>query len=87
MGLKIFLDTNAIIALLKGNKFLKKKLSDASWIGTSAIVVIEFLSFSILNATDKATFEKFINRIEVIGISNKLISLHAVALFRKKYQA
>ncbi len=55
----------------------------AEWIGTSAIVVIEFLLFTQLLENDKIIFEKFISRIDVIGISNKLVQLELIAQLKK----
>ncbi len=84
-GNKYFLDTNAIIALLKGNTFLETTLSDASWIGTSSIVIIEFLSFQGLQEPDKKTFELFISRIHVEGLPIDLASLQLIANIRLQH--
>jgi predicted nucleic acid-binding protein len=83
-GTKYFLDTNAIIALLKGNAFIHAAISDADWIGTSAICVIEFLSFPQLSDEDVEIFNAFLRRIEVIGISNDLPFLAYLAVFKSE---
>lgn len=71
MGLKYLFDTNAIIALLKGNSSLDHLLEQSDWIATSIVSVIEFLSFSNLSETDKKVFYEFINRITIIPLSGK----------------
>jgi tRNA(fMet)-specific endonuclease VapC len=48
---RYLLDTNAIVALLKGNAQLGQLLRDADWIGISVISQIEFLAFSGLTDT------------------------------------
>ena len=70
-GTRYLFDTNAIIALLKGNSRLDNLLLQADWIATSIINVLEFLSFSYLNETDKKVFYEFISRIRVIPVSDK----------------
>lgn len=64
-GNRYLFDTNAIIALLKGNSSLDNRLLQADWIATSIINVLEFLSFSYLNESDKKVFYEFISRIRV----------------------
>ena len=70
-GTRYLFYTNAIIALLKGNSRLDNLLLQADWIATSIINVLEFLSFSYLNETDKKVFYEFISRIRVIPVSDK----------------
>ena len=55
-GNRYLLDTNAIIALLKGDSNLIQLLRDAEWIGISVISHIEFLAFSGLTKADKQLF-------------------------------
>src|SRR5215217_8116668 len=81
-GNRFFFDTNAIIAYLGGNTNIQEAIANASWIGTSVITVIEFLSFSELSNNDLLLFNIFLNRIEVIGISNNLGFLEALAIFK-----
>jgi len=78
-GNKFFLDTNAIIALLKGNSFIEDILSKAEWIGISCISIIEFLAFPNLDPDDKILFQTLIKRVEVIGISNDILWLEKLA--------
>lgn len=70
-GKVCFLDTNAIIALLQGNKQIIQYLHDAQWIGISVISQIEFLVFPDLTDDDKSIFKQFLQRIDVIGLSSK----------------
>jgi tRNA(fMet)-specific endonuclease VapC len=55
-GNRYLLDTNAIIQLLKGNSEIAGILKNAKYIACSVISVIEFLSFSNLEAEDKSLF-------------------------------
>lgn len=81
-GIKYFLDTNAIIALLAGNRFIETKLKDAGWIGTSVIAVLEFLSYPDLSFEDELAFYLFLERIEVVGISSNIGFLESLATFK-----
>jgi tRNA(fMet)-specific endonuclease VapC len=81
-GNRYFLDTNAIIALLRGNYFIETKLSSAQWVGTSAICIIEFLSFTNLSHSDRKLLLILANRIEVINIPNDLSHLEMLAAFK-----
>ena len=66
-----FLDTNAIITLLQGNKQIIQYLHNAQWIGISVISQIEFLVFPDLTDNDKDTFKQFLQRIDIIDLSSK----------------
>lgn len=82
-GTKYFLDTNSIIALLKGNPFIEEKLTKADWIATSVICVIEFLSFPNLSEKDKNLLDKLLKRIIVLDIPYNLDTLAFIATLRK----
>ena len=69
-GNRYLLDTNAIVALLKGNAQLVKLSKNADWIGISVISQIEFLAFSGLTQNDYKLFQEFLQRIEVIDLSS-----------------
>jgi hypothetical protein len=86
-GNKFILDTNAIVALLKGNSEILKLTETAEWIAISVISYLEFLAFPGLTDIDKALFNNFIQRIEVIGIemTNKGL-LDRIIEFRMKYK-
>ena len=74
-GTNYFLDTNAIIALLKGNSFVEETLSNALWVGISVINVVEFLSYSNLSVEDKELFFRFLQRVEIIDLTDEDFSL------------
>lgn len=67
-GKRYLLDTNAIVALLKGSTALVQLLQDAEWIGISVISQIEFLAFSQISEEDRKLFEQFLQRVEVINL-------------------
>lgn len=84
-GNRVLLDTNAIAALLQGNLDLVELLKSAEWIGISIISEIEFLANSALNEEDKALFENFINRINVIDLNHlNTVLLTLILEVRKK---
>ncbi len=85
-GNRIFTDTNAIISLLNGNAYLNELAVKASWIGTSAICVVEFLSFPKLSDANEYYFSIFLQRVAIIGLNNSLTDLTAVAVIRKQHQ-
>jgi tRNA(fMet)-specific endonuclease VapC len=85
IGNRVLLDTNAIAALLQGNLDLVELLKSAEWIGISVISEIEFLANSALNEDDKALFENFINRIDVIDLNHHdTVLLPLILEVRKK---
>jgi tRNA(fMet)-specific endonuclease VapC len=69
-GNRLLLDTNAIVALLRGNQQVLQLAGTAQWIGTSIVSEIEFLCFSGLTQPDRDLFEQFLNRIEVVGLGS-----------------
>lgn len=81
-GIRYFFDTNAIIALLKGNYSLEKKIPQAESIGISVISIIEFLSFPNLSRKDKGSFGIFVSRVTVVNISDGLGYFESVARFK-----
>ncbi|RPD50703.1 PIN domain-containing protein [Paracnuella aquatica] len=85
-GNKIFLDTNALIAYLQGNQNLFSIFRAATWVGTSAVCIIEFLSFSKLPDEDERLFKAFIREMEIISVPNDIQELQLLADFRKSNQ-
>jgi predicted nucleic acid-binding protein len=82
MGLNLFLDTNAIIALLQNSKQLLELTSRSSAIYISVISELEFKSFPNLTTKDHQIFEAFVKRVSVINLKhdhyvlkNKIIEL------------
>jgi hypothetical protein len=69
-GNRYILDTNAIIALLKGHTEVLNSIKRAVWIGISVISYMEFLAFPDISNDDKELFSSFIQRVNVIDIKN-----------------
>jgi predicted nucleic acid-binding protein len=74
-GNRYLLDTNAIIALLQGNETLLQQLKNAQWVGISVISQLEFLVFPNLTDSDKVYFNKFLQRVDVIGLTTEQLPL------------
>ena len=70
-GKRYLLYTNAVVALFQGNTQLMRRLQSAEWIGISKITQIEFLAFSGLNGKDKQLFNRFLQRVDVIGLDSE----------------
>lgn len=68
MNGRFVMDTNAVIALLKGNDFLNNSLRQAVWIGLPVIAELEFLSFPNLSDSDSLLFTQFKGRVDVLGL-------------------
>lgn len=68
-GDRLLLDTNAVIALLRGEPSLIAMTAAAEWIGISIISQLEFLSFAGLSDVDRECFNAFSERVTVIGLS------------------
>lgn len=68
------LDTNALIAL-DSNAELRQNLKNATWIGTSIICIIEYLSFDKLSSEQKNSFLEVVKEIEIIDLKFSDIDL------------
>ena len=68
-GKRYFLDTNAIIQLLKGNTQLVNLLVKADYVAISVISRLEFLSFSGLTDNDRNLYERFEKQVTSVGLS------------------
>lgn len=82
MEIKLLLDTNAIIALLKENVKLKEATKTADIICVSVISELEFKSFPNLSAYDSKLFDLFTSRVDVLDLKssdknlmNKIVEL------------
>ncbi len=83
---RYLLDTNAIIYLLQGNGALEKLLHSIDWFGISIISHLEFLSYDGLETEDEILFEKFLDRVQVIGLEPYFDDLVSEAIsIRKKH--
>lgn len=70
-GDRYLLDTNAIVALLRGHASLVERLRQAAWVGISILSQIEFLAFPDLSNEDKSYFAQFLERVEVVGLDRE----------------
>lgn len=86
MSGKYLLDTNAIVALLQGNSNLVNLVVRAEWVGISIISFIEFLAFPGLQDEDKSLFRQFIERIEVVPLTDANTQLIESVLSLRKGQ-
>ena len=68
LGERYLFDTNALVALLKGNPALLSLTERAQWLGVSVINVLEFLGFEDLLDSDKLLFDDFISRVTVVDL-------------------
>lgn len=68
MGMRLLLDTNAIIALLKENKKIIEFTDKADDIFISVINELEFRSFSNLSSNDLKLFGVFISMVKVLDL-------------------
>lgn len=86
-GKNYFFDTNAIIALLKGDEKLLRLTHEASWIGISIISKLEFLCFPKISSKDIETFNAFVERVNLINIDNgDIVLIKEIISIRKKYK-
>ncbi len=69
LGKRYLLDTNALVALLRGHKELAALLGQAEWLGVSVVNVLEFLSFNGLSEADRALFIDLITRLTVVDLN------------------
>ncbi len=81
-GNRYFLDTNAVIALLSGNKAIEEMLNEAEWVGISSISVIEFFAFPELSFNDRLLFTSLLDRIEVVALTADAGFLESLAFLK-----
>lgn len=79
---RFFLDTNAIVLLLRGEESVRLIITHPQWIGISII-----LSFPSLNECDRGLFERFSQQVDVIGldIDNRLL-MQTIVDMRRQYR-
>ncbi|TWJ33034.1 type II toxin-antitoxin system VapC family toxin [Geobacter argillaceus] len=65
---RFVLDTNAVVALLAGNRDLAHRLESAEYVGISIISYLEFLVFEGLTDTDRNCFARFCERVEIVPL-------------------
>lgn len=74
-GERYLLDTNAVVALLRGDATIVSQLKSAQWVGISVISQIEFLAFASLSDSDRALFAEFLRRSHVVGLTGDATDL------------
>src|SRR6476659_8650539 len=68
MGIKVLLDTNAIISLLKNERNIQSLLSSYSSVYVSIISLLEFTAYPAISKSDIALFELFLKRVHLIDL-------------------
>ena len=76
-GNRYLLDTNALVALLRGNPQLLALTQSAEWLGLSVINVLEFSGFDGLSADDRHLLSQFVLRVTVVDVVFSNIALMA----------
>lgn len=86
-GTRYLLDTNAVIAIVKGSAELLARLNAATYISFSIISVIEFMAFSNVSKEDKAVFEEMLAEATVIDLdyADKNL-LNTIVAIRQTYK-
>ncbi len=86
-GDRYLLDTNAIVALLRGDAPIVSRLQAAEWIGISVISQIEFLAFTGLSDADRALFAEFLRRANIVGLTgNDTALINQIVQIRQTYR-
>ncbi len=86
-GERFLLDTNAVVALLRGNARLLELVGGAEWLAISIITRLEFLAFERLGRADARLFGRFLEQVVVVPLTNDDADLIEAALrLRKKYR-
>jgi tRNA(fMet)-specific endonuclease VapC len=86
-GERYLLDTNAVVALLRGNQVLQQRLQNADWVGISVLSEIEFLAFPDLSSQDRQAFRQFAGMVEVVGIEHSSSALvDRIVSLRQKHK-
>lgn len=85
---RLLLDTNAIIALLRGHQGLLDATIQAEWIGASVVSYIEFLAYPNISSDDRTIFEQFMSRVSVIDLTYANTNMiNAILAMRHRHRA
>ncbi len=81
-GERYLLDTNAVVALLRGDQILQARLQSADWVGISILSEIEFLAFPNIAEQDRTALRQFTDTVEVVALerSNEALIDRIVSL-------
>jgi tRNA(fMet)-specific endonuclease VapC len=83
-GKRYLLDTNALVALLRGHEGLTTIVSEAQWLGVSVVNVLEFLGFNDLSDADRALFLELTSRLVVVDLNfSEAELMQEIILLRK----
>lgn len=81
------LDTNAIIALLRGKYNVIELVNKAEHVSISVVSKLEFLAFEGLTEKDRNVFLKFCERIHIYELnSNDEELMDQIIVIKKKYK-
>jgi tRNA(fMet)-specific endonuclease VapC len=69
LGNRYLLDTNALIALLKGDQGLLALCKSADWLGVSVVSLLEFSSFRTISPQDQALVAEFAAAVTVVELA------------------
>ncbi|BDT69777.1 hypothetical protein os1_39690 [Comamonadaceae bacterium OS-1] len=85
-GRRYFLDTNALVALLRGNTELLALTQSAEWLGLSVINVLEFLGFDGLSPDDRHLLAQLVARVTVVDVAygNSALMAYITELRQRK---
>jgi predicted nucleic acid-binding protein len=70
-GRRFFLDTNAIVQLLAGNREIVSILTSADYVATSVICELEFLAFPALSLNDQKLLQQLLLDIDVVDLTTE----------------
>jgi tRNA(fMet)-specific endonuclease VapC len=86
-GERYLLDTNAVVALLRGDQLFERRLQNAEWVGISVLSEIEFLAFPNISPQDRQALRQFADMVEVIGLDHSSGTLiDRVVSLRQQYK-
>lgn len=77
-------DTNAVVALFRGNVFLQNLARETEWMGISIITQLEFLSFPGLTESDESLFMRFAERVDIVNLDAQRLDLISAVLQLRK---
>ncbi len=87
MEIRLLLDTNSIIALLRGNEEVIAAVGRADNLFISIINKLEFRSFSNLSLNDIKLFDDFISNLHVLDLqSSNAILINKIIEIRNVYK-
>lgn len=86
-GERYLLDTNAVVALLRGEAPIVARLKAAEWVGVSVITQIEFLAFTGLSDADRSLFAEFLRRVHIVSLTGDATELiNQIVRVRQAYR-